>query len=173
MVRKLDDIDRRLMRELQSDARISNAALSRLVNLTEGAVRRRIDNLVKGGALRIVGVSDPNALGLRTHAVIGMRIAADRVEPLLAEFSQMREFSYVYQTIGQFDIMAVGFFPSNERMREFLMHTLAPIDGVLETQTFLIMKTAKRSYRWGEAVDTDEAEALVDEEVDTVERSPA
>lgn len=150
---KLDDIDKRLMRELQADARISNAALSRMVNLTEGAVRRRVDNLVKGGALRIVGVSDPYTMGLKTHAVISMRIAADQVEPLLVRFSQMREFSYVYQTIGQFDIMGVGFFSSNEQMREFLINTLAPIEGVLETQTFLIVKTAKRSYRWGEAGD--------------------
>lgn len=168
---KLDDIDKRLMRELQADARISSAALSRMVNLKEGAVRRRIDNLVKGGALRIVGVSDPDTLGLRTHAVIGMRITADQVEPLLLRFAEMREFSYVYQTIGQFDIMAVGFFPSNEQMRSFLLETLAPIEGVLETQTFLIMKTAKRSYRWGQSGEPTETKYINDDSASLIHGS--
>lgn len=152
---QLDEIDIRLIRELQQDARISNVALARKVDLTEGAVRRRIDNLIKAGALRIVGVGDPEWLGLKTHAVIGMRVAVGQIERLLEAFSHMREFSYVYQTTGQFDIMAVAFFHSNDQLRDFLTGTLGQLEGVLETQTFLIMKTAKRSFRWGESSDED------------------
>lgn len=142
-----------LIRELQQDARVANLALAKKVGLTEGAVRRRIDHLVKSGTVRIVGVGDPERLGLHTHVVIGMRVEVGRIEALLDEFAQMREFSYVYQTTGQFDIMAVAFFRSNDQLRDFLTHTLAKIGGVIETQTFLIMKTAKRTFRWGEGVD--------------------
>jgi Lrp/AsnC family transcriptional regulator for asnA, asnC and gidA len=156
---QLDDIDKHLIRELQQNARVSNVALAKVVNLTEGAVRRRIDNMVKSGALRIVGVGDPERLGLRTHAVIGMKVAVGQVERLMDLFSGMREFSYVYQTAGQFDIMAVAFFPSNDQLRDFLTSTLGGLEGVLETQTFLIMKTAKRSFRWGEASDGTAPEA--------------
>lgn len=154
---ELDEIDQHLIRELQIDARISNVALAQKVNLTEGAVRRRIDNMIKSGALRIVGVGDPYWLGLRTHAVIGIRIAPGIMDEMLDRLATMREFSYVYQTTGQFDIMAVAFFHSNEQLRDFLTFTLGKLEGVIETQTFLIMKTAKRSFRWGEgAENTDD-----------------
>lgn len=151
--KKLDDIDIRLIRELQNSARISNVALAKIVNLTEGAVRRRIDNLVSSGALRIVGVGDPEWLGLKVHAVIAIRVAAGQVDQLLEAFTAMREFSYVYQVTGKCDIMAVGFFPSNEHLREFLTTKIGRMEGVFETETFLIMKTAKRSFRWGEGSD--------------------
>jgi Lrp/AsnC family transcriptional regulator for asnA, asnC and gidA len=160
--KKLDDIDIRLIRELQTSARVSNVALARIVNLTEGAVRRRIDNLVSSGALRIVGVGDPEWLGLNVHAVIGIRAAAGQVDRLLQTFAGMREFSYVYQVTGQFDIMVVAFFPSNEHLRDFLTGTLGRMEGVIETQTFLIMKTAKRSFRWGEGAEGAEAEQAPD-----------
>lgn len=150
---QLDEIDKQLIRELQQDARVSNVALARIVDLTEGAVRRRIDNMVKSGALRIVGVGDPEWLGLKTHAVIGLRVGVGHIERLMEEFSRIPEFSYVYQTTGQFDIMAVAFFRSNDQLRDFLTRTLGQLEGVLETQTFLIMKTGKRSFRWGEASD--------------------
>ncbi len=148
-----DEIDRHLIRELQSDARQSNVALAQKVGLTEGAVRRRIDNLLKTGEFRIVAIGDPELLGLRTHAVIGIRADMNRLEDLTAELTAMRELSYVYETTGQYDIMIVGFFTSNEQLREFLTRKLAKVEGVISSDTFLVMRTVKRSFRWGEAVD--------------------
>src|SRR5688572_13993508 len=150
-----DEIDRQLIRELQSDARQSNVALAQKVGLTEGAVRRRIDNLLKTGEFRIVAIGDPELLGLRTHAVIGIRADMNRLEELTAELTAMRELSYVYETTGQYDIMIVGFFASNDQLREFLMRKLAKVEGVISSDTFLVMRTVKRSFRWGEAVDDD------------------
>ncbi|MDQ3097002.1 MAG: Lrp/AsnC family transcriptional regulator [Chloroflexota bacterium] len=150
-----DEIDRQLIRELQSDARQSNVALAQKVGLTEGAVRRRIDNLLKTGEFRIVAIGDPELLGLRTHAVIGIRADMNRLEDLSAELTAMRELSYVYETTGQYDIMIVGFFASNEQLREFLTRKLAKVEGVISMDTFLVMRTVKRSFRWGEAVDDE------------------
>ncbi|MCV0377416.1 Lrp/AsnC family transcriptional regulator [Microbacterium sp.] len=147
-----DEIERQLLRELQTDARQSNVALAKKVGLTEGAVRRRIDKLLKTGKFRVVAVGDPELLGLQTHAVIGLKIELTKIEQLSEELAQMRELSYVYETTGQFDIIIVGFFASNDRMREFLTHKLAPLAGIVDIDTFLVMRTVKRSFRWGERV---------------------
>jgi Lrp/AsnC family transcriptional regulator for asnA, asnC and gidA len=148
--RKLDDIDRKLIAELEIDARVSNVELAKRVDLTEGAVRRRIDNLMKSKALRIIGAVDPRQLGLTTHAVIGMRVEQKRIEGVLNDLSTMPQFSWVYQTLGQFDVVGVAFFATDAALGDFLTNTLAQVDGVRETQTFLIMNTAKRSYHFGE-----------------------
>lgn len=153
MPNRLDETDKRLIRELQSDARQSNVALARKVGLTEGAIRRRIDNLLKSGAFRIVAVGDPELLGLKTHAVIGLRVDLNRLEGITKALAAMRELSYVYETTGQFDVIVVGFFASNEQLREFIMRKLAKFEGILGTDTFLVMRTLKRSFRWGEAAE--------------------
>ncbi|MCV0384673.1 MAG: Lrp/AsnC family transcriptional regulator [Erythrobacter sp.] len=153
-----DEIERHLLRELQTDARQSNVALAKKVGLTEGAVRRRIDKLLKTGKFRVVAVGDPELLGLQTHAVIGLKVELTRIEQLSAELARMRELSYVYETTGQFDIIVVGFFASNDRMREFLTRKLARLEGVIDSDTFLVMRTVKRSFRWGEGIDPIELE---------------
>lgn len=154
-VPELDQLDRRLIRELQTDARQSNVELARKVGRTEGAVRRRINALLSSRAFRIVAVGDPDLLGLHTHAVIGLRTELDKIEEVATALAAMRELSYVYETTGQFDIIIVGFFASNDQMREFLTRKLAKLSGITDTDTFLVMRTVKRSFRWGEGVDED------------------
>ena len=146
----MDATDLRLLRELQTDARQSNVALAAKVGLTEGAVRRRIDNLLATHAFRVVAVADPELLGLSTHAVIGLKADLAHIDQLSSELSAMRELSYVYETTGQFDLIIVGFFRSNEDLREFLTKKLSLLNGISNTDTFVVMRTVKRSFRWGE-----------------------
>lgn len=150
MANPLDDVDRKLIAELQSDARISNVDLAKIVNLTEGAVRRRIDRMLKSKALRIIGVGDPRQMGLTTHAVIGLKADLKRIDGILAELAAMPQFSFVYQTLGQFDVVGVAYFPSNADLGDFLTNELAQVPGVREMQTFLIMNTSKRAFLFGE-----------------------
>jgi len=150
MAEGLDAVDRKLISALQRDARVSNVELAKLVDLTEGAVRRRIDNLLKSKALRIIGVGDPKQLGLNTHAVIGMRVEPQRIDAVLDELVAMPQFSFVYQTLGQFDVVGVAFFPSNAELGDFMTDSLPKVEGVRETQTYLILNTPKRAFLFGE-----------------------
>lgn len=156
MAGPLDDIEQQLLRELQTDARQTNVALGRKVGLTEGAVRRRVEKLLRTGAFRVVAIGDPEKLGLNTHAVIGLKVELTRVEEMANTLAEMPELSYVYETTGQFDIIVVGFFPSNEHLRAFLTRKLAGLPGIIDSDTFLVMRTVKRSFRWGEMTEADE-----------------
>ena len=63
--RQNDDIDLRLIGELQEDARLSNAELGRRVGLSAPAVAERIARLVETGAITgFHAAIDPRALGL-------------------------------------------------------------------------------------------------------------
>ena len=145
----IDDVDRRLIAIVQRDARVSNVELARQVGLTEGAVRRRLDNLFRTQALRIIGVGDPKMLGLTTHAVIGIKVEPRLLEQILDSLAAMPELSFVYKTLGQFDILAVAYLRANEDLGDFLTNVVAQIEGVRETQTFLIMSTRKRAFLFG------------------------
>lgn len=157
----LDDIDRLIIRELQDDARQSNVSLAKKAGLTEGAVRRRVDRLLKAGAFRIVAVGDPNRLGLQTHAIFALRCNLAQLDEIASNLAAMKELSYVYETTGRYDVMAVGFFASNEKVREFITGRLAQEDGITECDTFMVMRTVKRSFRWGETAN-DEFKATAD-----------
>src|SRR4051794_41937636 len=79
-VEVLDDTDRRLLAELQVDARVSRAELGRRVGLSAPAVAERLRRLEDDGV--IVGhhtVGNPRALGLALTVVIRVRPAPPQI----------------------------------------------------------------------------------------------
>lgn len=70
----LDPINRRLLAELEEDARVSVAELGRRINLSAPAVAERLQRLERGGV--ILGYRaqlDPRAIGFPIAAVVRVR----------------------------------------------------------------------------------------------------
>ena len=66
----LDSIDRRLIAELQDDARLRLAELARRVGLSAPAVADRLRRLTDSGALTCRAEVDPRALGYPVCAIV-------------------------------------------------------------------------------------------------------
>ena len=72
----LDEMDRRLVMEIQDDGRVTMAELGRRVGLSAPAVTERLGRLERRGAIRGYHADvDPRALGLSLGAVIRIRPA--------------------------------------------------------------------------------------------------
>ena len=68
---QLDRQDRRILRELQLDARLSNAALAAQVGLSESACLRRVRLLEQGGVIeRYTAVLSPSKIGVTVSFII-------------------------------------------------------------------------------------------------------
>ena len=72
----IDDVNRKLLSELQDDARLTVAELGRRVGLSSPAVAERLQRLEGAGAIKGYHARiDPRALGLFLPAVIRIRPA--------------------------------------------------------------------------------------------------
>ena len=60
---EVDDVDKRIITELQRDGRISYADLAPIVGLSPAATRQRVQRILDSGIVKVVGVTDPQALG--------------------------------------------------------------------------------------------------------------
>ena len=86
--RQIDDIDLRLLAELQEDARVSNAELGRRVGLSAPAVAERVARLQESGAITgFHAAVDPRALGLTLSAILRIR-PAPRELPKVAQLAR-------------------------------------------------------------------------------------
>jgi Lrp/AsnC family leucine-responsive transcriptional regulator len=73
---RLDEVNRRLLRELQADARLSLAELGRRVGLSPPAVAERVQRLERDGVIAGFRAEiDPRALGYALSVVIRIRPA--------------------------------------------------------------------------------------------------
>src|SRR5690606_23943192 len=59
----LDDIDWRLLHELQRDGRAPYTRLAHVIGLSQAATRARVVRLMRSGVIQVTGLADPLALG--------------------------------------------------------------------------------------------------------------
>src|SRR6185295_11047261 len=73
----LDDVNKRIIEQLQRDGRMSYASLAKVVGLSEAAVRQRVQRLLDTGVMQIVAVTDPLTLGFARQVMIGIKVEGD------------------------------------------------------------------------------------------------
>jgi len=147
----LDDIDRAIILHLQYDGRAPYTRIAEDLDITEGSVRRRVKRLVDEGIMQIVAIVEPHELGLSEAGMIGINVQAQRMEEVAEAISKLPEVSYLFQAAGEFDLFAEVFCQNRQHFVSFLNNKLQKIPGVERTQSFLILKMHKLSYRWGNA----------------------
>ncbi len=76
----LDDIGKAIVEQLQEDGRRPYASIGRAVGLSEAAVRQRMQRLPDTGVIPVVAVIDPQQLGFRRQAMIGVTADGELAE---------------------------------------------------------------------------------------------
>jgi Lrp/AsnC family transcriptional regulator for asnA, asnC and gidA len=147
----LDEKDRAIVSILQYDGRAPYTKIADELNITEGSVRNRVKRLIDSGVLQIVGIAEPSEMGWNEAGIIGINVQADRITEVAEAIAQLPEVSYLIQAAGEFDFFAEVYCKDREHFVSFLNNKLQKIPGVDRTQSFLILKLHKLSYRWGEA----------------------
>lgn len=144
----LDDVDKRIIEELQLDGRKPYTQLAPLVGLSEAAVRQRVQRLVDSGVMQIVAVTDPRVMGFSRQAMIGLKVARD-TRSVADAVAELPEVEYVVLTAGAFDLLVEVVVEDDERLLELLNERIRGIDGVRDTETFLYLRIHKETYQWG------------------------
>ncbi len=147
----MDKKDRAIISFLQYDGRTPYTKIANELGITEGSVRRRVKRLVESGQLQIVGIVDPKEMGWNEAGMIGINVQANRITEVADAIAQLPEVSYLFQAAGEFDLFAEVYCKDRDHFVSFLNEKLQKIPGVNRTQSFLILKMHKLSYRWGDS----------------------
>src|SRR6478672_9026621 len=101
----VDETDRLLLELLMQDARRSNVELAREVNLTEGAVRKRLGRLLRDGFVRITAGLNLHKLGYQIEVLIGLQTDQRRRPGVVAALRSLPEVDSIAVTAGRYDIL--------------------------------------------------------------------
>ncbi|WP_371061099.1 Lrp/AsnC family transcriptional regulator [Rhodosalinus sp. 5P4] len=94
----MDETDRRILRALQKQGRISNADLSEQVNLSPSACHRRVQRLEAAGAIAgYVALLSPRALGVPATIFVEITLQAQADEVLEAFETAVRRIPNVLE----------------------------------------------------------------------------
>jgi Lrp/AsnC family transcriptional regulator for asnA, asnC and gidA len=150
-MKPLDGTDRSIISHLQYDGRMPFTDIAAKIGISEGAVRRRVKLLTESGVLQIVGIVEPQLLEWNAAGMIGVNIQAGHIEAAAQQIAQFPEVTYLFMASGEYDLFVEVYCRDREHFVSFLNDRLQTVPGVERTETFMILKMFKLSYRWGQA----------------------
>jgi Lrp/AsnC family transcriptional regulator for asnA, asnC and gidA len=139
---QLNKLDWQIIRELQRNGREPNSTIAKKLNVTEGTIRQRVKKLLEAGVLRVSGQLNPEFLEGHQMILMGINIKeSSRLEKTFHELESLEEVHSVAITSGRYDIFIQVIVSNNLGVVNFLTDSLAKISGIMQTETFVLLKT--------------------------------
>ena len=144
-----DKIDVKIVNLLLEDGRMPASEIARRIgDISERAVRYRIDRMVNEGAIHISAVARPQAFGLTTIADIWMEVESDRILEVAKKMTEYDNVSYVACGIGESDVSIQIVAKDTAEIYHFVTEVVRKVPGVRKTTTSIVPLILKDVYQW-------------------------
>jgi Lrp/AsnC family transcriptional regulator for asnA, asnC and gidA len=166
----IDNADRAIVDLLMTDGRMSAADIARaLGNVSERAVRYRIDRLRRQGFIRIGAIPVPQALGYAVVADVFLQVDAGAILEVAHQLTQYECVSYVGCSTGEIDLSLQVVAHDNAEVYSFVTKVVAALPAVRKTTTVIVPLVLKDIYQWripsGACVDSSRSRSAEEGEV--------
>jgi Lrp/AsnC family leucine-responsive transcriptional regulator len=143
----MDDTDRAILRHLQADGRLPNAALAERVRLSPSPCLRRLKRLEEDGTIRGYRATlDRRKVGLGLTVFVEIKISGQsrrRAEELERAIAEVDEVIASYIVAGDADFMLEVVVPDLAAYEHLLLHTLLELPGVSSVRSNFAIRTVK------------------------------
>ena len=144
-----DALDRRLLAQLQDDARTSTAELARRLGLSGPGLQKRLNKLQAQGVVeRYATVVNRQAVGLDLLCFVQVMLAHHRpnsVRGFPGRVKAMPEVLECHFLTGEFDYLMKVVVSNHDHLERFLFEKLMKVDGVDRIRTSIVIKEVKSS----------------------------
>jgi Lrp/AsnC family transcriptional regulator for asnA, asnC and gidA len=158
-----DKIDVKIVNILLEDGRKPASEIARRIgDISERAVRYRIDRMVTDGIIHISAVAKPQAFGLTTIADVWLEVESDRILEVAKRLAEFDNVSYVACGIGESDVSIQIVAKDTTEIYQFITEVVRKTPGVRKTTTSIVPLIIKDVYQWrvperivGEVIDKE------------------
>lgn len=144
----IDDIDRKILKELQKDSRLSVRQLAAKVHRSATPVHERLRRLEDAGILKAYTIEvDREKAGLSFTVFCNVRlrhINTDIHESFAKEVNNMDEVTECYNISGDYDYMLKVEVPDMKSYRSFVTDILGSLPMLDSVHSVFIMDTIKQ-----------------------------
>lgn len=145
----LSDVDRRILRVMQADGRMTIQAIADKVGLSASPCLRRIRRMEEAGIITAYSVTlDQTAIGLPVSVFVSIKLERQRAEQLdrfgeaIADWPEVME---CYLMTGQFDYLLRVVCADLAAYEAFIREKLTRVDGVSSIESSFALGQVKYS----------------------------
>jgi Lrp/AsnC family transcriptional regulator, regulator for asnA, asnC and gidA len=146
---KLDKIDLRIIDLLMEDGRMTSVEIARrLGDVSERAVRYRVERLLKEEIVRIGAIPNPRAVGYNVVADVWLEVESDAILEVARKVAEFDAVSYVACAIGEQDVSIQVVGKDTAEVYKFVTEVIGKTPGVRKTTTSIVPIVIKDVYQW-------------------------
>ncbi|MCO4317505.1 Lrp/AsnC family transcriptional regulator [Phyllobacterium sp. 21LDTY02-6] len=146
----LDDIDKRILRALQRDARMQNVDLAKEVGLSPSPCLRRVRLLEEAGIIdRYVAVLNPGKVNLSLSMFARVWLVsqdAETIDRFMAAMKRLPQVVECYIMLGESDALLRVVVADLDDYRRFQSTHLTRINGIQNVKTDVPSQIVKQTY---------------------------
>jgi len=146
-----DEMDMKLVAELEVDARQSTYALAAKLGTSHSTVFRRMQKLIDAKVIIIVAVTNPPAMGFKTAVLIRITTrpgkslqAANHITSLQSVGSM--SFRYLSTCTGPYNLLYFTVFHTPAELLRFVGKELTTVPDLLDVQVMPVLRIVKNSW---------------------------
>ncbi|WP_339757074.1 Lrp/AsnC family transcriptional regulator [uncultured Winogradskyella sp.] len=144
-----DNIDKKLLKLLQTDSKQTNKALSNVLGLSVTAVYERIKKLENKGVInRYVALVDKRAVDKDFVAFCHVKLIQHSQEYVIKferEVNKLEEVLECYHLSGDYDYLLKVLVKDMKAFREFMVKKLTKIDHIGSTHSMFMISQVKHT----------------------------
>ncbi len=146
---KLDQIDRKVLEILQSNAKITNAQLSKEIGLSPAPTLERVKKLELSGIIKSYHAQlDPEKIGLGVTTFVQVSLVGHRkmlTETFVKKIQEIPEVIECHHITGTGDFLLKVISKDISTYQKLMLEKVNEIEEVANTQSMVILSTFKDS----------------------------
>ncbi len=144
---KIDELDVKIVKELQKDARASYRDIASKLKVAEGTVYNRVGKLKKEGVIKgFITDIDYGKMGYELVALIGLTVEGGKLPEVEKHVAQEPNVTAVYDVTGDYDALIVAKFKDRSGLNGLVKRTLA-MKAVKRTYTMVVLNVMKETHQ--------------------------
>lgn len=144
---EIDDLDRGIIKELSVDGRMSFKEIAGRLNVTEKTIRLRYKSLIEREIFEVVGVVNPIALGLKSGAIIQLKVKPYSIPSVIEELKKIKVIRYITLTSGDYPLLVQIAVPDYREITNTVLK-LNQIQEITETNSIVQLEVYKNTFEY-------------------------
>ncbi|MGZ0153238.1 Lrp/AsnC family transcriptional regulator [Kribbella sp. WER1] len=135
--------DGQLLAALGEDGRATHADLAVRTGWSTATVARRLDELLRSGAIFLDTDVDPVALGFTTSAMLWLSVPPAHLDAVGRALAEHEELAFVAATTGRTNLVTQAICTGPDALHEYLTGRLGAIEHITAIETAPVLRTVK------------------------------
>ncbi|MBI2183703.1 MAG: Lrp/AsnC family transcriptional regulator [Thaumarchaeota archaeon] len=143
----VDELDRKILKELLEDSRRSYREVARRLKVATGTIVKRVKRMEDEGVIRNYSITvDHEKLGYDLTAITEITVSKGRLLEMEKEIAKIPLTCAVYDVTGLTDAMIIAKFRGRDELSKFAKNLLS-LPFVERTNTRVVLTTVKEDFR--------------------------